>query len=168
MGFAQEMLRLQKAAETDKANAAKHYYKMALGMYNITYYGHTWELVQYYRSGTDGYHIPKNATGFQKEYYGCYKAHDYFEKAMKAATDKNFKARCLFMMAKCSQKQVHQPQYDEYTSNWDKYDQAYKTYWTAFTSNKYFPQFVKEYGNTAFYKEAFSSCSYLRDFVKKK
>lgn len=168
MGFAQEMLRLQKAAETDKANAAKHYYKMALGMYNITYYGHTWELVQYYRGGTDGYHIPKNATGFQKEYYGCYKAHEYFEKAMKAGTDNNFKARCLFMMAKCSQKQVHQPQYDEYTSNWDKYDEAYKAYWPAFTNNKYFPQFVKEYGNTAFYKEAFSSCSYLRDFVKKK
>lgn len=168
MGFAQEMMRLQKAAETDKANAARHYYKMALGMYNITYYGHTWELVQYYRGGTDGYHIPKNATGFQKEYYGCYKAHEYFEKAMKAGTDKNFKARCLFMMAKCSQKQVHQPQYDEYTSNWDKYDQAYKAYWPAFTNNKYFPQFVKEYGNTAFYKEAFSSCSYLRDFVKRK
>jgi len=35
-------------------------------------------------------------------------------------------------------------------------------------NNKYFPQFVKEYGNTAFYKEAFNSCSYLRDFVKKK
>jgi len=29
-------------------------------------------------------------------------------------------------------------------------------------------QFVKEYGNTAFYKEAFNSCGYLRDFVKKK
>jgi hypothetical protein len=168
MGFAREMLGLQKAAETDKANAAKHYYKMALGMYNITYYGHTWELVQYYRSGTDGYHIPKNATGFQKEYYGCFKAQHYFEKAMNASTDKNFKARCLFMMAKCSQKQVHQPQYDEYTSNWDKYDEAYKAYWPAFTSNKYFPQLVKEYGNTAFYKEAFSRCSYLRDFVKRK
>ena len=169
MGFAQEMLRLQKAAESDKANAAKYYYKMALGMYNITYYGHTWELVQYYRSGTDGYHIPKNATAFQKEYYGCYKAHGYFEKAMKATNDKNFKARCLFMMAKCSQKQVPQPQYEDYTTNWAQYDKDYNsTYWPAFMNNKYFPQFVKEYGNTAFYKEAFNSCSYLRDFVKKK
>ncbi|MBP6286856.1 MAG: hypothetical protein KTQ13_01190 [Ferruginibacter sp.] len=168
LAFAQEMLRLQKAAETDKANAAKHYYKMALGMYNMTYYGHTWELVQYGRSGVDGYYIPQNTTGFQKEYYGCYKAHDYFEKAMKAANDRNFKARCLFMMAKCSQKQVHQPQYNEYTGNWDKYDAAFKDYWPAFTNNKYFPPFVKEYGNTAFYQEAFSSCSYLRDFVKRK
>lgn len=165
LAFAQEMLRLQKLSETDKANAAKYLYKMALGMYNITYYGHAWQLVQYYRSGSDGYYIPKDATAFQKEYYGCYKAHDYFEKAMNSSSDKNFKARCLFMMAKCAQKNVHRPQYDEFSSNWDKYDEAVKDYYVQFQQSKYFPQLVKEYGNTPFYKEAFNSCSYLRDFV---
>lgn len=167
LAFAQEMLKLDQSAK-QPAMAAKSFYKLALGMYNMTYYGHTWELVQYYRSGSDGYYIPDNATGFQKEYYGVYKAHDYFEKAMNAGTDKNFKARCLFMMAKCAQKQVHQPQYNEYSTNWDKYDEAQKAYWPNFKNNKYFPQFVKEYGSTAFYKEAFNSCSYLRDFVKRK
>lgn len=168
LAFAQEMLKLEQASK-QTATAAASYYKLALGMYNMTYYGHTWEMVQYYRSGSDGYAIPKDATGFQKEYYGVFKAHDYFEKAMNASTDKNFKARCLFMMAKCAQKQVHQPQYEDYsTDNWNKYDEDYKAYWPVFKSNKYFSQLVKEYGNTAFYKEAFSSCSYLRDFVKKK
>lgn len=167
LAFAQEMQKLDQAAK-QPATAAKSYYKLALGMYNMTYYGHAWELVQYYRSGSDGYFIPDNATGFQKEYYGAYKAHDYFEKAMNASTDKNFKARCLFMMAKCAQKQVHQPQYNEYSANWDKYDEAQKAYWPNFKNSKYFPQFVKEYGNTPFYKEAFNSCSYLRDFVKRK
>jgi hypothetical protein len=167
LAFAQEMLKLEQTAK-QSSTAAKSFYKLALGMYNITYYGHTWELVQYYRSGSDGYYIPDNATAFQKEYYGAYKAHDYFEKAMKASTDKNFKARCLFMMAKCTQKQVHQPQYSEYSTNWDKYDEAAKAYWPIFKNNKYFPQFVKEYNNTPFYKDAFNSCSYLRDFVNKK
>lgn len=168
LAFAQEMQKLEQAAK-QPATAAKSYYKLALGLYNITYYGHTWELVQYYRSGSDGYYIPENATGFQKEYYGAFKAHDYFQKAMNASADKNFKARCLFMMAKCAQKLEHQPQYNEFSSgNWDKYDEAQKAYWPKFMNNKYFPQFVKEYSNTAFYKEAFSSCSYLRDFVKKK
>jgi hypothetical protein len=167
LAFAQEMLKLEQTAK-QPATAAKSYYKLALGMYNITYYGHTWELVQYYRSGSDGYYFPKDPTGFQKEYYGAFKAHDYFEKAMKASTDKDFKARCLFMMAKCNQKQVHQPQYGEYAVNWDKYDVDQKTYWQLFKNNTYFPQFVKDYGSTPFYKEAFSSCSFLRDFVKKK
>ena len=109
LAFAETMLQLNQQAATDKTNAGKYYYKIANGIYNMTYDGHDWELVQYYRSGSDGYTIPKNATAFQKEYYGCFAAHDYFEKAMNASLDKNFKARCLFMMAKCSQKQVAKP-----------------------------------------------------------
>lgn len=167
LAFAQEMQKLELQAK-QPASAASSLYKLATGMYNMSYYGHTWELVQYYRSGSDGYYIPKDATGFEKEYYGVYKAHDYFEKAMKASTDKNFKARCLFMMAKCIQKQEHQPQYNEYASNWDKLETDQKTFFARFKNNKYFPQFVKEYSGTAFYKEAFNSCSYLRDFVRKK
>ena len=62
----------------------------------------------------------------------------------------------------------YQPQYNKYSTNWDKYDEANKVYFPLFKNNKYFPQLVKEYGSTAFYKEALSSCSYLRDFVKKK
>ena len=72
------------------------------------------------------------------------------------------------MIAKCSQKQLHRPQYDEYASNYDQMDVVEKKYFEEFKQNKYFPQFVRDYGNTAFYKTAFNSCSYLRDFIKKK
>jgi hypothetical protein len=140
---------------------------MATGLYNMTYYGHAWELVQYYRSGSDGYSIPKGATEFQKQYYGCYAAHDMFKKAMEASGDKNFKAKCLFLMAKCSQKVVGMPRYEDFGSNYEQYDQASKDYLPKFMNNKYFPQFMKEYSNTAFYKEAYSRCSYLRDFEKR-
>jgi hypothetical protein len=168
LAFATQMLQLQNQVQTDKVNAAKYYYKMALGMYNITYYGHTWELVQYERSGSDGYYIPDGANDFQKEYYGCYKALDYFKKAMDASADKNFQAKCLFMMAKCSQKQVREPQYSDFGSNYEKYDAGQKDYWPLFKYNKYFPQLIKEYGKTKFYEEAYNSCSYLSDFVNKK
>ena len=168
IAFAKEMSRLEGLAKTDKANAAKHYYKMAIGMYNITYYGHTWELIQYDRSGSDGYYIPAGANAFTREYYGCFKAHDQFKKAMELSADKNFKAKCLFMMAKCAQKQVQQPKYSDFPDNYDQYEAASKVYWIEFTKNKYFPQFIAEYKNTAFYNEAFNSCSYLRDFVSKK
>lgn len=167
LAFAREMLKLEQLAK-QPATAAASQYKLALGMYNMTYYGHAWELVQYYRSGTDGYYIPKDATDFQKEYYGAFKAKEFFEKAMNSSYDKNFKARCLFMIAKCAQKQVLQPQYGDFETNWNQYDVAMKDYWPLFTNNKYFGQFVKDYGNTTFYKEAYNSCSYLRDFVKQK
>jgi hypothetical protein len=170
LAFAQEMQKLLQQAQADKPNAGKNYYKYALGLYNMTYYGHAWRLVEYYRSGSDGYYIPKDATAFQKEYYGAYSAFDYFEKAMNASADKNFKARCLFMMAKCSQKQVRQPRYDDYKGDnyYDQMESDNKVFFQKFKYNKYFPQLVKEYGNTPFYKEAYNSCSYLKDFVLKK
>jgi hypothetical protein len=168
--FAQEMLATQTLLETDKANTAKHFYKLATGLYNMTYYGHAWELVQYYRSGSDGYSVPKGATEFQKQYYGCYAAHDMYKKAFEASTDKNFKAKCLFMMAKCVQKTASERMsYSDPNYSYEKADAMEKIFMKKFMNNKYFPQLIKEYSTTKFYEEAYNSCSYLRDFeVKKK
>ncbi len=165
LDFAKEMLRLENLIKNDAANADKYYYKMALGMYNMTYYGHAWELVAYYRSGSDGYSIPKDANSFQKEYYGCYKAHDYFKRAMDASSNKEMNARALFMMAKCSQKQEQQPGYGD-SYDYTTYENSLKKYVVNFKNNKYFPEFTKTYKQTTFYNEAFNTCSYLRDFVK--
>jgi hypothetical protein len=166
--FAQEMKETQALSMSDKKNEAKHLYKMATGMYNMTYYGHAWELVQYYRSGSDGYTIPKDATEFQKQYYGCYAAHDMFKKALEAATDRNFKAKCLFMMAKCSQKTAARRYgYLEPNYTYEQAQEEEKKFWPLFKNNKYFPTLVKEYRDTKFYEEAYNSCSYLRDFEEK-
>ena len=62
---------------------------------------------------------------------------------MQASTDKNFKARCLFMMAKCSQKQIRHPQYEDFGNIYDQYEIAEKEYWPKFKNNKYFPELVK-------------------------
>jgi len=105
---------------------------------------------------------------FRKEYYGCFTAEKFFEKAMKVSADKNFQAKALFMMAKCAQKQVQMPQYNEFPNNYDAYSDAVKNYYSSFKRNKYFPVLVKDYESTAFYKTAYSSCSYLRDFVRRK
>ncbi len=168
LAFATTMLQLMQQTVSDKPNAAKHYYKIANALYNITYYGHTWELVQYSRGGSDGYNIPKDATAFQREYYGCFAAHDYFEKAMNTSVDPNFKARCLFMMGKCSQKQIPKPGYSDYNNNYNQLEAAEKIYWAKFKKNQYFPRLIKDYSATPFYKEVYNTCSFLRDFVKKK
>jgi len=172
LNFVKQMAALSEKEKAGRATPAE-LFKFASGVYNMTYYGRAWEMVKYYRSGSDGYHIPKDATPFEKEYYGAFRAEQLYSKAMKASTDANFKAKCLFMMAKCSQKQLHQPQFEDYyqsnsNSDYKQYNQAEEQYETAFMNNKYFPQLMKEYGNTPFYKEARSTCSYLRDFLKKK
>ncbi|GAB3420325.1 hypothetical protein [Niabella aquatica] len=164
ISYAKEMIRLHELAKTDRANAAKYLYRLALGYYNVTYYGYAWNLVEYWRSGADGYFIPGNATTFKKEYYGAFTALEYFKKAMEASSDKELKARCLFMMAKCSQKQIAKPHYSDF-ENYDEYDQKEKAYFISFMNNRYFPEFKKVYGDTKFYREALTRCSYLQDFV---
>ncbi len=56
------------------------------------------------------------------------------------------------MMAKFAQKQVHQPPYDEFKTNWDQYNLKGKAYWPKFKSNTNFPLFAKEYCATIFIK----------------
>lgn len=166
LSFATEMQRLHEKAALKDKDEAMHLYKIALGLYNTTYYGYAWELVEYGRSGSDGYAIPEGATPFKKNYYGCFDAHDYFKRAKQASHDPEWQARCLFMMAKCLQKQIHQPQYREYSYNdYEQYSLDMKKYDKQFMENPYFPELMKEYGNTKFFKEANRSCSYLKDFV---
>jgi hypothetical protein len=164
-GFVKEMAALMNKEKQHTATAAD-LYKLGVGYYNMTYYGRAWQTVKYYRSGSDGYGIPPNATSFQKEYYGCFTAEKYFQKAMQAAADNNVKARCLFMMAKCAQKRIAQPAYDY--NNQAAYDKASTDYMYKFTHSQYFPALQKDYGNTPFFKEAVNTCSYLKDFVEKK
>jgi hypothetical protein len=122
----------------------------------MTYYGRAWAVVKFYRPSLMGHEDMPETTAFEKEYYNCYTAEKYYKQAMDASHNRNFRARCLFMMAKCSQKQVKRGA----SESWDHFDKR-------FMYNKYFPQLSHEYGNTEFYKEAFNTCSYLRDFVRK-
>ncbi|MBX2939159.1 MAG: hypothetical protein KF880_03695 [Ferruginibacter sp.] len=164
--FAREMLRLQQLSSVQSKDQAAHLYKLGLGLYNMSYYGYAWELVEYFRSGTDGYFIPEDADYFKREYYGVFAAHETFKNAMEATKDKEMKARCLFMMAKCAQKQVQQPQY-HWRNVYEHYSNAYKLYDIDFKMNQHFPELISKYGKTRFYQEAYNSCSYLRDFVQR-
>jgi hypothetical protein len=62
---------------------------------------------------------------------------------------------------------VQKPGYSDFNNNYDQLEAAEKKYWTRFKNNQHFPSLVKDYRNTPFYKEAYNSCSFLRDFVKK-
>ncbi|MBZ4190366.1 hypothetical protein [Niabella beijingensis] len=150
-----------------KQNDPEALYQLGLGYYNITYYGYAWELTTYYRSGADGYCIPEKASTFEKDYYGCYKAKACFEKALAAASDAELKARCLFMMARCGQKELRKPQYADFNYNYDLYDKKVKEYYDVFKANVYFPKYKNEYSGTKFYRETLTRCSYLADFVAK-
>jgi len=167
--FATKMARLQKQIKTDPSNAGKYYYKMALGLYNTSYYGCAWYYTAYRWSSHD---VDPHAKVFYYtgDYFAEKSAERYFLKARGRAKDDELRAKCTFMAARCRQKQIQIPddygryltgrkyELDESTPATQKYDQTVRI-------NPYFKTMRDRYSATAFYKLAVSDCSYFRDFL---
>jgi len=122
-------------------------------------------LQDYWWSGNDGLDNIHTEGNWQREYFGVYKAEQLYLKAKGFSKDINFKARCVWMAAKCSQKQATVPDYGMF-NDYALYEKASEQYAKNIRKNKYYGEFIKEYGKTAFFKEAFNSCVYLKDYVK--
>jgi hypothetical protein len=167
LSLAKKLLELEtKIKATAKGtDPSQLYYQYASALYNMSYYGNSWQAVAYSRSGGDwnhgNYQLP-----WQKEYYGVQTAKAWYQKAYATATNKEFKAACLFMVAKCAQRQVGFPAYSDYPT-YEAYDRAEAAAQQQFRNNPFFGQFKKEFGTTKFYQYTYARCSYLRDFVKK-
>jgi hypothetical protein len=170
LSFVQKIRRLEKEASagTDNEKKAKACYEIAKGYYHMSYWGNSWMLTAYEWHSMDGLKHDSLMQKWEKEYYGVYKAEEYYKKAFTLGKDNSFKARCLFMAAKCRQKQIAVPQYSQY-KEWEQYQQAEEAYRKKiFRNDEYFAALKKDYAGTAFYKEALNTCSYLKDFALKK
>ena len=120
------------------------------GFYNMTYYGHAWNWCSITAAAVMAIIFLIMPLHFRKNITAALRRILFWKKPWTAAPDKNFKARCLFAMAKCSQKLVHQPQYSEFNTNWDKYDAAQAVILSCSKTTSIFHSWRKEYATTAF------------------
>lgn len=160
--FAKEMSSLQ--AKTDAAGM----FRYGCGLYNMSYYGWSNRAFAYFRSTTDelGYYTSPERQALPKEfqeYYGVMAAEGYFRQAAGAATEKELKARALWMAAKCWQKRCPLPIGKQ---RWEFYSDT--TYYHNAMKNPYFERLEKESANAAFYQEVSTECSYFADFARKR
>ena len=155
-------------AKIDAPNTAEDksrlHYQYASALYNMSYYGNSWNAVAYYRSSSN-WNMGNHEQPWEKEHYGVYEARAAYQKAYELATEKEFKAACLFMVAKCAQRQVVMPPYDY--KNHEQYEKAMEAFNEKFKNNPLFAKFKTEFGTTKFYQYAYNRCSYLRDYIKK-
>jgi hypothetical protein len=161
--FAQKMYELQQALAKNPADA-RAAYQYANGLYSMSYYGKGHHAFDYYRTGTSEYayfdYMSRKAlTDFELSYYNVRLPEKYYMQAFDHYTDPEMKARCLYMAAKCRQKNCPPRQDQEYYAP----DQG--TYYLYSIQSPYFTRLKKEYGNTAFYSNAVNTCSYLKDFA---
>jgi hypothetical protein len=167
--FTQKMMQLERdlAKASDPEKKAQLHYELAKGMYHMSYWGNSWLLTQYGWGG--GATLPSDESNLkpgEKEFYGVFAARDHYQQAYTLSKDPNFKARSLFMVAKCEQKQIPGPVWGKNTS-YDDYEKAKAAQQKKMMSSPHFTTLAKQYSNTAFFKEAVNTCSYLQDFVRR-
>jgi hypothetical protein len=169
LSFAQKMKQLKAAMNTGNNEAmAKATYEYATGLYHMGYWGNSWMLVEY---GWSTYAPERDklekgeGSEFAKWYYTANNAEAAYNKVVTLTANKELKARSLYMAAKCAQKSM-----GDMPRSWEDDYLTKKNGWLRNfdKKNNYFSKLKKEYGQTAFYNEAYGTCSYLSDFVKLK
>jgi hypothetical protein len=150
-----EMLKLQYDIKANRTESPQYYYKMGLGLYNMSYFGYAWNMLDYFRSGSslkaerlenssDIMKHPLFPNG-NRENIDLSKALGYFEKAITFSTDKELSARASFMAARCEQKMSHVTK----TAN----------------KRKYFALLKTKYKDTQYYDKVIESCKYFKYYV---
>lgn len=164
--FAKEMVRLQRLTLSDKKNAALYYYKMANAVYQTGHFGNSWFLISY---EWEAYQNDKPIRyGFDLDYKKAATAKKWYLKARSLSNDANFRAKCTFMLAKCTQKEINATYRPVYAGYRSKKDPGYKNFIHKNYNNPYFKELKAKYSNTSFYQTVSGECSYLKDFISAK
>jgi hypothetical protein len=159
LSIAKLMLKLEKLSQSPQPNP-QDCFLLANAYFNLTYYGRSWNVLSYFRSScsVDGF------VDFNK-------AIDLYQKAMFYSNDKEFKAKCCFMIAKCEQHQFI-AKYKTDKHGWldyylyrDGFDKLEKEK-TRRGYREYFRQLKDNYSDTEYYNEAIKECGYLENWVE--
>jgi hypothetical protein len=149
--FVEQLIELQTKAETDPMHAAENYFLLANGLYNMTYFGNS--RIAYYTPITE-YNVGQTYYDYRSEnnqIFDCSEAMKYYQKAMDASNNKEFKAKCCFMAAKCEQNHY-------FTTVEDVWD-------TPIYSGKYYKLLRTDYSKTKYVQEVIDECGYFRKYM---
>lgn len=169
--FTRRMKQLETAitATSDADKKARYHYELAKGLYQMSYWGNSWMLQAYYWSTMEleEKQVGKDYGPNPKEYYELASAKTHYLKALAASSNTNLQAKCLFMAAKCDQKQVGNLPWLYNFGLRNDYQKALNEWLLKFDKhNAFFSQLSQHFSRTPFYQEAYNTCSYLRDFVR--
>jgi hypothetical protein len=127
--------------------------------YNITHFGNG---RSFYEIGIVGYGSSPYSfrDSMKKMITDCSVSKMYYQKALEAATTKEQKAKCTYMLAKCERNEYYNKKYI-----------AVKNWWTAdddkinFLAWNNFKVLKKDYSDTKYYQDVIAECGYFNTYV---
>lgn len=164
----EELLDLESKARGKLDESARHYYRIGLALYNMSYFGHSWQAMDYYRSGSTWSRLFKEDDNIfstseyplgNVEHLDVTRALYYFEKARQTSPmGSEIGARATFQAARCEQKMYFLS--DEYRSTCSN---CIPKLPELFSSN--FKRLKEDYSETKFYERAIKECKYFKAYV---
>jgi len=155
--FIARLIELKNTAEQNKNSKVKaiNYFELANGLYNMTYYGNARTLYssivfEDLNLSTREYEgIPEQDSINLAPYLDCREAAKYYKLAESFSKDKEFKAKCIWMQAKCE----HNLWLEIAKSDGD------------FQAGINFKLLKEKFSKTAYYNEIIKECGYFCTFV---
>jgi hypothetical protein len=143
----EKMIEMKNIAKANPRESAQNYFLVANGFYNMTHFGNARLFYAMNRVNDSFYYyditsIPGNKGDIALNYYLL---------ALKNSTDKEFRAKCTFMAAKC--------ELNTY------YYSRPETAPEDFRSGIYFASLQKDFSDTKYYKEVIKECGYFRTYL---
>ncbi|MEM9820874.1 MAG: hypothetical protein AAF985_07370, partial [Bacteroidota bacterium] len=163
----EKIFELEYQSKADFRNSARYFYQLGTAFYNLSYFGHSWNAFDYFRSGTNWEHRKLGIFDHwffpygNREHHDCTKALFYFDKARELAKDPELAARATFMAAKCEQNNYFVSKdcdYSYYSRQMPQLPLGYQ---------KNYQRLKNNYADTRFYQEAVTKCRYFAAFASK-
>ncbi|HMR42502.1 MAG TPA: hypothetical protein PKC40_01650 [Saprospiraceae bacterium] len=153
----ERLVELEYSAKAEVGENAHFYYLLGTAYFNLSYFGHSWQMADYYRSGSSWYYRNEENTYTtwlfpygNKELINCSRALECFKMAREQSLDAELAAKATFMAARCEQ--------DLYFVSKEKPAKKPRTF---------FQLLKKENSQTVFYNQIIKECKYLRAFAGK-
>ncbi len=159
----EKIFELEYQAKASFSEGAKIYYKLGQAYYNMSYYGNSWQTIDFFRSGSN-WDYSKNDLYPSYHPFGNKENHDlsqalaYFDKAIEISKDPELSARAAFMAAKCQLNAYYNSKDCEYRSWGNKIPDPPAAY------RKYYRLLNSDYISTQFYQEAIAECKFFKAY----
>ncbi len=162
-GVLERIFELEFEGRSDFENSDLYFYELGIAYYNMSYFGHSWKMMDNFRSGSlaKGVGVENMSKYGQKEMVSGEKAMEYFQKVLDLTKDEELKARTLFMAAKIERNNYYLSEDYKRPKGRNMIPAAPPKYMT------FYKRLKRESMQTEFYKEAITECKYFRFYTKK-
>lgn len=127
--------------------------------YNITHFGNgrTFYEITIIGYGSSPYSFRDS---MKRMITNCDLPRMYYQKALEAATTKEQKAKCIYMLAKCERNEYYNNKYNNLKNWWEADDD--KINFIAWSG---FKVLQKDYSDTKYYQDVIAECGYFNTYV---